>query len=140
MGTLELTQIEALELLAKEAKGKLEYRRIQSVLLREKFGKDVEDIAEMLHLHKRTVYKHCERYEKEGISAFEPKTPGPKKGEGPRLMSQEQESPQTTRLLQPSLRFTRPSRRPTRSSTQLLRKPPRKTTIHCRVCLDYIRP
>ena len=91
MGTLELTQIEALELLAKEAKGKLEYRRIQSVLLREKFGKDVEDIAEMLHLHKRTVYKHCERYEKEGLKAFEPKTPGPKQGEGPRLMSQEQE-------------------------------------------------
>ena len=91
MGTLELTQIEALELLAKQAKGKLEYRRIQSVLLREKLGKDVEDIAEMLHLHKRTVYKHCERYEKEGISAFEPKTPGPKQGEGPRLMSQEQE-------------------------------------------------
>ena len=91
MGSLELTQIEALELLAKEAKGKLEYRRIQSVLLREKFGKDVEDIAEMLHLHKRTVYKHCERYEKEGLKAFEPKRSGPKQGEGPRLMSQEQE-------------------------------------------------
>ena len=72
MGTLELTQIEALELLAKEAKGKLEYRRIQSVLLREKFGKDVEDIAKMLQLHKRTVYKHCERYEKEGSKALSP--------------------------------------------------------------------
>ena len=91
MGTLELTQIEALELLAKEAKGKLVYRRVQSVLLQKKFGKDVEDIAEMLHLHKRTVYKHCERYFKEGLKAFEPKRPGPKKGEGPRLMSQEQE-------------------------------------------------
>ena len=84
-------EIKHLEETEKTIQGKREYVRLQSVLLRARQGKTAKEIGQVLNLHPRTVEKHHEDYFKEGISAFEPKTPGPKQGEGPRLMSQEQE-------------------------------------------------
>lgn len=82
-------EIAALESLSKRVKGKREYRRLQCVLLRIKHQKSIDEIALLQQLHRRTVYKHLERYRQEGISAFEPGKPGAKKG--PRLMSAEEE-------------------------------------------------
>ena len=84
-------EIEVLEATEKSIKGRREYVRLKSVLLRVRQGKTAKEIGDVLGLHPRTVEKHQERYFKEGLKAFEPKKPGPKKGEGPRLMSQEQE-------------------------------------------------
>ena len=84
-------EIKHLEETEKTIQGKREYVRLQSVLLRVRQGKTAKEIGDVLGLHPRTVEKHQERYFKEGLKAFEPKQPGPKKGEGPRLMSQEQE-------------------------------------------------
>ncbi len=82
-------EIEALEKLCKQLKGKTEYRRLQCVLLRVKYGKEVDAIAEMLQLHRRTVYKHQERYRREGLETFKARKPGPP--EGPRLMTSDEE-------------------------------------------------
>lgn len=82
-------EIEQLEALGKRLQGKREYRRLQSVLLKVKHGKGADEIAELLQLNRRTIYKHQERYGKEGLSVFEAKRPGPP--EGPRLMSKEAE-------------------------------------------------
>ena len=84
-------EIEVLEATEKSIKGRREYVRLQSVLLRARQNKTAKEIGKVLNLHPRTIEKHHEQYFKEGISAFEPKQPGPKQGEGPRLMSQEQE-------------------------------------------------
>jgi transposase len=83
------SEIEQLEVLGKSLKGKTEYRRLQCVLLRVKYHKDVDEIAEMLQIHRRTVYKHQERYRQEGLKAFEARKVG--SPEGPRLMSSEEE-------------------------------------------------
>lgn len=82
-------EIIALEEFSEQVKGKKEYRRLQCVLLRMKHGKSVDEIALLERLHRRTVYKHLERYRMEGLSTFKPKKPGPT--EGPRLMSTEEE-------------------------------------------------
>lgn len=82
-------EIKELEELSNRLKGKKEYRRSQCVLLKVKYKKDVDEIAEFLQIHKRTVYKHQERYRQEGLAAFESKKLGSKKG--PRLMSSEEE-------------------------------------------------
>ena len=86
---VEADEIEQLEALGKRLKGKTEYRRLQCVLLRMKHGKEVDEIADMLQIHRRTVYKHQERYRLEGLAAFEAHKPGAKAG--PRLMSAEEE-------------------------------------------------
>ena len=82
-------QIEALEAIAQKIKGRREYRRLQSVLLRAKENKSPEEIGQSLGLHPRTVQKHQQRYFKEGLSAFKEGVPGPK---GPRLLSREAEA------------------------------------------------
>jgi transposase len=86
---VETTEIEQLEALGKQLKGKTEYRRLQCVLLRVKHSKGVDEISDMLQIHRRTVYKHQERYRLEGLAAFKTLKPGVK--EGPRLMSAEEE-------------------------------------------------
>src|SRR5437588_9841295 len=83
-------EIELLEEKAKKIKGRLEYRRLESVLLRARDGKTSEEIAEILKIHPRTVEKHHQRYFQEGLAAFEPKNPGPPLGV-PRFMSVEEE-------------------------------------------------
>lgn len=82
-------EIEQLEELSKQLKGKKEYRRLQCVLLRAKYQKNAAEIAEFLQIHKRTVYKHQERYRLEGLATFETRKPGPQRG--PRLMSSDEE-------------------------------------------------
>lgn len=89
MAAEQTQEIEQLELLGKQLKGKREYKRLQSVVLKVKQGKGAEEIADLLQLNVRTVYKHQERYRKEGRSAFESRKPGPPSG--PRLMSREDE-------------------------------------------------
>ncbi len=84
----KLREIEALEALGKKLKGKREYRRLQCVVLRKKHGKQIEEIGDLLQLNKRTVYKHLERYRKEGLKTFEAKQPG---RVGSRLLSEERE-------------------------------------------------
>jgi transposase len=83
-------EIELLEEKGKKIKGRLEYRRLESVLLRARDGKTSKEIAEILNIHPRTVEKHHQRYFQEGVAAFEPKTPGPPPGV-PRFMSVEEE-------------------------------------------------
>ena len=80
--------IEELEA-APKIKGRREYRRLQSVLLRARDNKGSEEIAEILGIHPRTVQKHHQRYFQEGLNAFEAGIPGPK---GPKLLSQEAEA------------------------------------------------
>lgn len=82
-------EIEALEARAPKIKGRKEYRRLQSVLLRAKENKSPEEIAQILGIHSRTVQKHQQRYFVEGMKAFEPGKPGPK---GSRLLNPAQES------------------------------------------------
>ena len=82
-------EIESLEALGKHLKGKTEYRRLQCILLRVKYKKGVDEIAEMLQLHRRTVYKHQERYRREGLEAFKARKPGFQ--EGPRLLTSTEE-------------------------------------------------
>jgi len=82
-------EIEKLEALSKQLKGKTEYRRLQCVLLRVKYRKSVDEIAEMLQINCRTVYKHQERYRREGLAAFEALKPGAP--EGPRLLTSAEE-------------------------------------------------
>jgi len=89
MAAEQTQEIEQLELLGKQLKGKREYKRLQSVVLKVKQGKGAEEIADLLQLNVRTVYKHQERYRKEGLSAFVAKKPGSQSG--PRLMSREEE-------------------------------------------------
>jgi transposase len=81
-------EITALEYRGKTIKGRREYRRLQSVLLRAKDGKTAEEIAEILEIHPRTVEKHHQRYFEEGLQSFEVKETGPK---APRLLSSESE-------------------------------------------------
>jgi transposase len=81
-------EIVELERLSKKIKGRREYCRLQSVLLRARDGKTAKEIAILLNLNKRTVEKHHERYFKEGLSAFEAKSPGKS---GPRLFTKEEE-------------------------------------------------
>jgi transposase len=83
-------EIELLEEKGKKIKGRLEYRRLECVLLRARDGKTSEKIAEILKIHPRTVEKHHQRYFQEGLAAFEPKNPGPLQGV-PRFMSVEEE-------------------------------------------------
>lgn len=85
---IRLEEIAALEAKGEKIKGRREYRRLQSVLLRAKEGKTAEEIAEILNIHPRTVEKHHQQYFKEGLQAFEAKKTGPK---GPRLLSAEAE-------------------------------------------------
>lgn len=73
-------EIEELESVEKRIKSKKEYRRLQSVLLRAKFGMTAIEIAVILGIHSRTVEKHHERYFKEGLSLFTDKKPGPVPG------------------------------------------------------------
>jgi transposase len=82
-------EIEALEVKALKIKGRKEYRRLQSVLLRGKESKSPEAIGKELGLHPRTVQKHHQRYFKEGLAAFEAKKTGPT---GPRLLNAEEEA------------------------------------------------
>jgi transposase len=82
-------EIAALEEFSKRVKGKKEYRRLQVVLLRIKHRKSIDEIAALFQIHRRTVYKHLERYRQEGLSAFNTRKPGAT--EGPRLMSTEEE-------------------------------------------------
>ena len=81
-------EIEALEAKALNIKGRREYRRLQSVLLRAKDNKSPEAIGQILGLHPRTVQKHQQRYFKEGLAAFEAKKTGTT---GPRLLKPEEE-------------------------------------------------
>jgi transposase len=81
-------EIAALESKGKKIKGRREYRRQQSVLLRAKEGKTAEEIGKILNIHPRTVEKHHQRYFEEGLQAFEEKKGSPK---GPRLLSAEAE-------------------------------------------------
>jgi transposase len=96
MASEQIQEIEQLELLGKQVKGKREYKRLQSVILKVKNGKGAAEIADLLQLNVRTVYKHQERYRKEGLSAFESKKPGPPSGS--RLMSREEEKALLNRL------------------------------------------
>lgn len=82
-------EIEVLEKLGKQLKGKTEYRRLQCVLLRVKYGKGIDEIADLLQINRRTVYKHQERYRFEGLATFKAHKPGAK--EGPRLLTREEE-------------------------------------------------
>ena len=82
------SEIEALEAKARKIKGRLEYRRLQSVLLRAREHKTHEEIGKILEIHPRTVQKHQARYLKEGMAAFESKKPGRK---GPEILTAEQE-------------------------------------------------
>ena len=81
-------EIELLEARGRKIKGRFEYRRLESILLRAKEGKTAKEIAVILKIHPRTVEKHHERYFKEGLAAFEAKSPGKP---GPRLMSDKEE-------------------------------------------------
>lgn len=81
-------EIAALEARGEKIKGRREYRRLQSVLLRAKEGKTAEEIAGILNIHPRTVEKHHRRYFEEGLQAFKVQKTGPK---GPRLLSAEAE-------------------------------------------------
>jgi len=83
------SEIQQLEELSKRLKGKREYRRLQSVLLHLNHKKNVDEIADLLQIHRRTVYKHLRRYRKEGLATFEARKPGLK--EGPHLLSSEEE-------------------------------------------------
>jgi transposase len=82
-------EIEALEVRAPRIKGRKEYRRLQSVLLRAKENKSPEEIGKILGIHPRTVQKHQQRYFQQGLRAFESGVPGPK---GPRLLKKEEEA------------------------------------------------
>ena len=82
-------EIEALEAQAAKIKGRREYRRLQSVLLRAKENKSPQEIAKMLGIHARTVQKHHQSYFQKGMRAFEEGIPGPK---GPRLLKREEEA------------------------------------------------
>src|SRR6476660_4179689 len=82
-------EIEALEAQGPKIKGRREYRRLQSVLLRAKENKSPEEIAKMLGIHARTVQKHHQSYFQKGMKAFEVGIPGPK---GPRLLKKEEEA------------------------------------------------
>lgn len=73
-------EIEAIEAKGKKIKGRKEYRRLESVLLRAKEGKTAEEIAIILRIHPRTVEKHHDRYFTEGLAAFDAKKPGIQKG------------------------------------------------------------
>lgn len=86
--TITKEEIAALEARAEKIKGRREYRRLQSVLLRARDGKTAEEISEILDIHPRTVEKHHQRYFEEGLQAFELQKTGPK---GPRLLSKEAE-------------------------------------------------
>lgn len=83
------SQIEELEGKAPKIKGRREYRRLQSVLLRAKENKTSEEIGKILGIHSRTVEKHQARYFKEGMASFESKKPGRK---GPEILTAEQET------------------------------------------------
>lgn len=82
-------EVEALEARGKKIKGRKEYRRLQSVLLRAKENKTPEEIGRILEIHPRTVQKHQQRYFVEGLKAFEARKPGPK---GPKLLKAEEEA------------------------------------------------
>lgn len=82
------SQIDELEARAPKIKGRREYRRLQSVLLRAKDNKTPEEIGKILGIHPRTVQKHQQRYFSEGMEAFETKKPGRK---GPECLTVEQE-------------------------------------------------
>jgi transposase len=69
-------EIETLEAKAHKIKGRKEYRRLQSVLLRAKDNKSPEEISQILGIHPRTVQKHHRRYFKEGLNAFNERKPG----------------------------------------------------------------
>ena len=81
-------EIAMLEEKGKKIKGRGEYRRLQSVLLRAKEGKTAQEIAKILDIHPRTVEKHHKPYFEEGLQAFEEQKTGPK---GPRFLSVEAE-------------------------------------------------
>lgn len=78
--TITQEEIELLEETRKKLKGRVEYRRLESVLFRAKEGKSAKEIASILRIAPRTVEKHQARYFKEGLAAFEVKKPGPKAG------------------------------------------------------------
>jgi transposase len=82
-------EIEVLEAQAPKIKGRREYRRLQSILLRAKENKSPEEIAKILGIHARTVQKHQQAYFQKGLKAFEVGIPGPK---GPRLLKREEEA------------------------------------------------
>lgn len=88
-------EIEALEAQGPKIKGRREYRRLQSVLLRAKENKSPEEIAKILGIHARTVQKHHQSYFQKGMKAFEVGIPGPK---GPRLLKKEEEAALFTSL------------------------------------------
>lgn len=73
-------EIAAIEAKGKKIKGRKEYRRLESVLLRAKEGKTAQEIALILRIHPRTVEKHHNRYFTEGLAAFDAKQPGIQKG------------------------------------------------------------
>jgi transposase len=77
--------IQALEAIEQSIKGRREHRRFLSVYYRAKEGLTADIIALRLGIHPRTVEKHHQRYFKEGVAAFNPKSTGPQE---PRLMSQ----------------------------------------------------
>ena len=56
MAAEQAQEIEQLELLGKQLKGKQEYKRLQSVILKIRNGKGAEEIADLLQLNVRTVY------------------------------------------------------------------------------------
>jgi transposase len=86
---ISLQEIELLEAIASKIKGRREYRRLQSVLLRAKENKSPEEIGKILGIHPRTVQKHHQRYFRQSFKAFEEGIPGPK---GPKLLSKEAEA------------------------------------------------
>lgn len=69
-------EIEQLKQLEKKLRGRLESRRLRSVLLRAEHGKSAQEIADLLGIHPRTVEKHHRRYFEEGLNAFAPKPRG----------------------------------------------------------------
>lgn len=81
-------EIAALEAQAPKIKGRREYRKLQSVLLRGKEAKSPEEISKILGIHPRTVERHQQQYFQEGMKAFEAGKTGPK---GPRLLRREVE-------------------------------------------------
>ena len=55
-------EVGLLEEKGRQIRGRREYCRLQSVLLRARNGKTAQEIAEILGIHRRTVEKHHQRY------------------------------------------------------------------------------
>ena len=82
-------EIKVLQAKALKIKGRREFRRLQSILLRAKEGKSTNEIASILGIHSRTVQEHQRRYFQEGMKALEERILGPK---GPKLLTAQEET------------------------------------------------